>query len=186
MRGNSVLLSFPRQPEFYLLQKHSHSLVEIVWLENHIVGAEAFEVMARDFCTWSTCLVRALGTFRRFPDTSRHSRKWWHGLPPTFSWCVYVCVRVHICVLENGKKWRRRIPPKKFKSEHAVVVAMLIIYFFKLFYLFTIVLPLSLISVVRFICICLLFYGSFCSIPLLLLLRRGLFTINLLVFLFTE
>lgn len=92
--------------------------------------------MARDFCTWSTCLVRALGTFRRFPDTSRHSRKWWHGLPPTFSWCVYVCVRVHICVLENGKKWRRRIPPKKFKSEHAVVVAMLIIYFFKLFFIY--------------------------------------------------
>lgn len=59
--------------------------------------------------------------------------------------------------------------------------------FFKLFfYLFTIVLLLSLILVVRFISICLLFYGSFCSIPLLLLLRRGLFTINLLVFLFTE
>lgn len=107
MRGNSVLLSFPRQPEFYLLQKHSHSQVEIVWLENHIVGAEAFEVMARDFCTWSTCLVRALGTFRRFPDTSRRPRTKKNGgtdFPPTFSWCVYVCVRVHICVLENGKK----------------------------------------------------------------------------------
>lgn len=106
MRGNSVLLSFPRQPEFYLLQKHSHSQVEIVWLENHIVGAEAFEVMARDFCTWSTCLVRALGTFRRFPDTSRRPRTKKNGgtdFPPTFSWCVYVCVRVHICVLENGK-----------------------------------------------------------------------------------
>lgn len=105
MRGNSVLLSFPRQPEFYLLQKHSHSQVEIVWLENHIVGAEAFEVMARDFCTWSTCLVRALGTFRRFPDTSRRPRtkkKWWHGLPPYF---LLVCVRVRSCAyLCAGKR----------------------------------------------------------------------------------
>lgn len=140
MRGNSVLLSFPRQPEFYLLQKHSHSQVEIVWLENHIVGAEAFEVMARDFCTWSTCLVRALGTFRRFPDTSRRPRtkkKWWHGLPPYF---LLVCVRVrscaYLCAGKRKKTWRRRIPPKKFKSEHAVVVAMLIFYFLNFFFIY--------------------------------------------------
>lgn len=92
----------PDNQNFIFYRSTTHSLVEIVWLENHIVGAEAFEVMARDFCTWSTCLVRALGTFRRFPDTSRHSRKWWHGLPPYF---LLVCVRVRSCAyLCAGKR----------------------------------------------------------------------------------
>lgn len=126
---------------------------------------------------------------RHFPAVPRHfptsPKKWWPGIPPLLYLGVCTCAFVCIFVCWKTGKWRRRIPPKKLKSEHAVVVAMLIIYFLN-FFLFTIVLLLSLILVVRFISICLLFYGSFCSIPLLLLLRRGLFTINLLVFLFTE
>lgn len=140
MRGNSVLLSFPRQPEFYLLQKHSHSQVENVWLENHIVGAEAFEVMARDFCTWSTCLVRALGTFRRFPDTSRRPRtKKKNGGTDFPLLSLGVCTCAFVCIFvcwKTEKTWRRRIPPKKFKSEHAVVVAMLIFYFLNFFFIY--------------------------------------------------
>lgn len=141
--------------------------------------------MARDdwFCTFGG----ALGTFRRFPDSSRHPRKMVARIypPSPLSWCVYVCVRVHIFVCWKKRKWRRRIPPKKVKPEHAVVVAMLIIYFLKLF-LFTIVLPSKSNISSAFHMYLFTFYGSFCSIPLLLLLRWGLFTINLLVFLFTE
>lgn len=117
----------------------------------------------------------------------------WHG-PSSLcvcSWCVRVCARscAYLCA---GKRRNmlddEAIPSGRsvFLYEHAVVVAMLIIFFKSLFFLiFTIVLPLSLISVVRFKCLFTI-YGSFCSIPLPLLLRRGLFTINLLVFLFTE
>lgn len=121
--------------------------------------------MARDdwFCTFGG----ALGTFRRFPDSSRHPRKMVARIypPSPLSWCVYVCVRVHIFVCWKKRKWRRRIPPKKVKPEHAVVVAMLIIYFFKTFFYLPLFYLLSLISVVRFICICLLFTVVFVRSP---------------------
>lgn len=92
--------------------------------------------MARDFCTWSTCLVRALGTFRRFPDTSRHPRKKMVAQTSPLSLGVCTCAFVCIFVCWKIGKWRRRNPPKKFKSEHAVVVAMLIIYFLNFFFIY--------------------------------------------------
>lgn len=81
-----------------------------------------------------------------------------------------------------------QIPPEEVLHEHAVVVAMLIIFTNSVFVFFTIVylLPLSLILSSAFHMYLFTFYGSFCSIPRQLLLRRGFVTINLLVFLFTE
>lgn len=140
MRGNSVLLSFPRQPEFYLLQKHSHSQVEIVWLENHIVGAEAFEVGA-----WLLHLEHVFGArVRHFPAVPRHfptspnkKKKMVARTSPLLSLGVCTCAFVCIFVCwKTEKTWRRRIPPKKFKSEHAVVVAMLIFYFLNFFFIY--------------------------------------------------
>lgn len=135
MRGNSVLLSFPRQPEFYLLQKHIRQL--------KLFGQRTTQLAPKLLRLWRAifapgarvwCARQALsGGSPTLPDIPENGGT---DFPPTFSWCVYVCVRVHICVLENGKKWRRRIPPKKFKSEHAVVVAMLIIYFLNFFFIF--------------------------------------------------
>lgn len=153
--------------------------------QNHIVGAELLRLWR---ATTGFALLEARqalsGGSLTVPDIPE---KWWHGFIPLPS--LLVCVRVrscaYICVLEK-RKWRRQIPPKKVKPEHAVVVAMLIIYFFKLFFLFTIVLPSKSNISSAFHMYLFTFYGSFCSIPLLLLLRWGLFTINLLVFLFTE
>lgn len=124
----------------------------------HSPDNQNFIFYRNTFASWN-CLVRESHSWRRsfwgygarflhlehvfgarvrhFPAVPRHFPtfpKMVARTSPLLSLGVYVCVRVHICVLENGKKWRRRIPPKKFKSEHAVVVAMLIIYFFKLFF----------------------------------------------------
>lgn len=119
----------------FIFYRNTHSQVEISWLESHS-WRWTFEVMARDFCTWSTCLVRALGTFRRFPDTSRHPRKKMVAQTSPLSLGVCTCAFVCIFVCWKIGKWRRRNPPKKFKSEHAVVVAMLIIYFLNFFFIY--------------------------------------------------
>lgn len=147
------------------------------------------------FGGWSTervCARQALSAVRPethpFPPDTAVARP----LFPLRVLLVCACLCAFVCIFVCWKKKKhvgRRsdsVRKKRFLYEHAVVVAMLIIFFKSLFFLiFTIVLPLSLISVVRFKCL-FTFYGSFCSIPLPLLLRRGLFTINLLVFLFTE
>lgn len=132
--------------------------------QNHIVGAELLRLWR---ATTGFALLEARqalsGGSLTVPDIPE---KWWHGFTPLPS--LLVCVRVrscaYICVLEK-RKWRRQIPPKKVKPEHAVVVAMLIIYFFKLFFYLPLFYLLSLISVVRFICICLLFTVVFVRSP---------------------
>lgn len=104
---------------------------------------------------------------------------------------VFVRVRVHICVLEKEKKWRWR----RFRRKRSFTRAcrggsyannLYRIFVFVYLLLFTFFLPLSLILSSAFHMYLFTFYGSFCSIPRQLLLRRGFVTINLLVFLFTE
>lgn len=105
---------------------------------------------------------------------------------------VFVRVRVHICVLEKRKKngVDADSAGREVLHEHAVVVAMLIIFteslFLFIYYCLPIFITLSLILSSAFHMYLFTFYGSFCSIPRQLLLRRGFVTINLLVFLFTE
>lgn len=107
LRGNSVLLSFPDNQSF-IFYRITRSRVEISWrlyvflVESHS-WRWTFEVMARDdwFCTFGG----ALGTFRRFPDSSRHPRKMVARIyPPPLSLGVCTCAFVCIYLCAGKKK----------------------------------------------------------------------------------
>lgn len=108
LRGNSVLLSFPRQPEFLFSYRNTNALkLNLVrdCLGIVIVGAELLRLWRGNFCTWSV-FARALGTFRRFrhiPTSPKHGGT--VAFPSFFVyWCVYVCVRLHILCAGKQKK----------------------------------------------------------------------------------
>lgn len=140
--------------------------------------------------------ARALGTFCGSRTSSISNpplfRMWWHPVFPVY-WCACVCLCAFVCIFVCWKKEKNNgvdadSAGREVLHEHAVVVAMLIIFteFFVFVYLLLFFIPLSLILSSAFHMYLFTFYGSFCSIPRQLLLRRGFVTINLLVFLFTE
>lgn len=135
--------------------------------------------------------------FLRFPDViylqPPFLRMWWHPIFPVY-WCACVCLCAFVCIFvcrKKKKKWRWR----RFRRKRSFTRAcrggsyannLYRIFVFVYLLLFTFFIPLSLILSSAFHMYLFTFYGSFCSIPRQLLLRRGFVTINLLVFLFTE
>lgn len=110
--------------------------------------------------------AHALGPFCGFFPEDLPDREWWHGplLPLLFVfWCVllaYGCARSCAYLCAGKKQWKDGvdvIPPKMSFIRACRGGSYANNLLKSVFFLFTIVLPLSLISVVRFIYICLLF-----------------------------
>lgn len=164
-----------------------------------------FKKMRSSFRIWGyvrhffACLCARFRHFLRFPDViylqpTLFLRMWWHPIFPVY-WCACVClcafVCAYLCAGKRKKKWRWR----RFRRKRSFTRAcrggsyannLYRIFVFVYLLLFTFFIPLSLILSSAFHMYLFTFYGSFCSIPRQLLLRRGFVTINLLVFLFTE
>lgn len=142
-------------------------------------------------------VTRALGTFcgSRTSSISNPPSSECGGIPssPYIGVRACVCARscAYLCAGKKEKKWRWR----RFRRKRSFTRAcrggsyannLYRIFVFVYLLLFTFFIPLSLILSSAFHMYLFTFYGSFCSIPRQLLLRRGFVTINLLVFLFTE